>query len=294
MNRQGPTVSCASTFASSMRLLLLLLGLTVSVNAQPASIDGEFAYALLGLDPESRIVPGTVPDSLDAFFPDDALALGLLTRSVEWIDGDLTLAVARTDRAPEAVLAVYAEREVGGWALEPSRPHEEPAGGFAATPSVPGSLRFRPTGDAAPAAIVEVSAFERPKGGSYVRVAHRLAGPREDPAAWREPHLAHALPVLSAPQGATQRPTGGSGSSDHTVQRATLESDLPLHEVGDHFDAQMSAGGWAPVAVGAAADRHVSTWTRDVDGEPVTATLEAVASEPGRYALTAVVIGRDR
>lgn len=282
------------------RLLLVavLLGFVAPVVAQPATVDGELALGLLGLDDADDLHVGAMDDDLRPFLPPGAVVVGSLDRTRDldgW--GEHTTALARLDADPDTAAAAYADRTFPGRSLGGEWGHQ-PRGGFASTQGPTRAFQYYP--ETRDGTVVAVSFAPRPWGGSYVRVLrrglHRQERLPSDPVPERSPTfdaLETSLPLLTAPENTYLARTGSGGSNDDYTSEAYLAGGiigLPVEDVATHFGAQLAAAGWEPGGSAATADLATSAWTRTWEGKPLAAMFYAVRGDD-RIDLVVHVIG---
>jgi hypothetical protein len=284
-----------------MRTLLLLALCVGAASAQPAAVDGELAFALLGIDDAEALAVGTAPDSLRPLLPEGATVLGTLRRDVG-IGGRGTVTVlGRLDESPEEVAAAYARNAPDGWTSYSPERFSEPAGGFASSTSGTAGRSFQYYAGEDAERVAQVSVIGRPAGGAYVRVHQRWRHPletnphrgRAERPAWVDA-LEGSLPLLTAPEGDVQRRTGGGGGPDDDSSEADLRTDRPLAEVLTHIGGQMAEGGWTPGSHVSVGEVGTSSWVREWEGKSLAAMLYVRREAADRYALRIHVLGPDR
>ena len=279
-----------------MRLLTLcFLFAAASAAAQPEAPEAELVYAATGLNPETDVFVGTVPDGVEAFVPEDGAVLGSVARD---IFGPRTLTVVTLDAAPEVTAEALAHRHIEGWSLVEDDGRAQDETGFVSDrePSR-SSTYYSDTSDL----VVNVSILTRRQGGSYALVssytseeeAMRLrlmgSGSSERPSD-RYDLLREEMPRLTSPQGARQSFASGGGGSDHAHSAAQLASTMRLSDVIAHYDGLVEAAGWVRVGAYEGEAHAVSSWTkRSASGSPLALTVMAAQAEPGMFKLTAAV-----
>lgn len=222
---------------------------------------------------------GTLPDDLPAdLVPANARILGSMVQS----RGSTVVAVV--PEAPDQALASYrADRMAEGWEAPPMGPR----GGFVYSAStLPAALCRDETYLAAAAAPWR-------EGRTLLSItlsrdATRTPCDAEMRRAERFPLEPVALPALTAPSGAVQRPTGGSAGNDHNEAVAAVESPLGAAELSAHYLTQLEREGWSleEKVVGEDLALHRLRW-RDDEGKEWAGVLvaTAVSADPRRYDL---------
>lgn len=282
-------------------LALVCLLASGAVAAQPITLDGEFARALLGVESADGVMAGTAPEAVLPFVPDGATLLGALVRSDDGRsdDGPSVTALARLGATPEAAAEAYRERSVEGWEIRRPTMPPDPVGGFASTDAPSLRVRFVSADDERRVAHVQFQ--PRPEGGTLVSISLRDALPFETASreasgdAYRSSMdaLQATLPLLTPPEGAVQRSGGGGGSGSSYHGHATLDSDLSPEAIAAHYAALMEAEGWAPVGAMASDAYAAAAWTKEHEGDPLLASFLLSRPENGRDRMT-IVVARSR
>ena len=288
------------------RIALLVCLVTGAAAAQPATVDGELALALLNLEDGSDLVAGGAPEDLLPFLPEGATVVGSVrgsSRQGGWFgeETDLTRMIGWVSGEPDGVARAYQERSYSGRVLRDDTSALNRDGGFASVQAKP--MRFTYYPESQEGSVVHVSLRERPWGGTYVTVYQRPLVRGEAPAdgtegseplaPWTDT-LQSSLPQLVPPPGETQQTRGSMGGVDQWTSRATLSSGLALDAVADHYGRQLAEAGWVSGARAMAESAITTTWTRETDGGALAAMFYAHRSEPDHVELAITVLGPDR
>ena len=282
-----------------MRVLSLLLFVLLPATAwaQPATVDGELALGLLGVDDVNSLRTGTMPDSLRAFLPSGATVVGSLDREDDMSErgGRFVVALARIDASPEAAAEAYAGRTSPGFSAAPgSAPPKEH--GFVTTVLPTTDFSYRAdSGDA----VVTVRFAERAWGGSFVTIHRRplygfeRRGLSAGEADQQMRQVQQALPPVTAPSGTRLTNTGSGGSSDDHTDRAVLTGNVSLADLATHVGRQLAAAGWTAGGETTTGQTATSLWTR-LDGDrPLAALFFARRTGPDRTELRLHVLAAD-
>ena len=285
------------------RIALLVCLVTGAAAAQPSTVDGELAFALLNIRDADALVADDVPESIQAFLPEGATLVGSVRRPEATINGesvDGATAIAWVKETPEEAARAYSGRTYPDLSLRRYLDDDESKGGFVTTRETPTSFSYYPASQ--DGRVVHVTFRERPWGGAYVLVQRRplyrfeqISGAEASSRAdLTSPPLSGVLPRLTPPRETMQRRTGGGGSDDDLTSRATLVSDAALDVIAEHYGEQLASAGWVFGARSQTDSAVLSTWTRQLDGEALAAMFYAHRSEPDHAELAIMVLGPDR
>lgn len=224
---------------------------------QPEMIPRDLVVALLSFGQPGNVdirvaqVPEDVPPEL---VPPGSQLLGSMSQF------ENVVVVLGVSEPPDSAVSAMASRLLSsGWARPPASSRLPMRGGFVAADfansgpdGVPG---FLCRGEA----MVNLMGMYRMSGGSLLRVTYnrnaRSSGCREQPneRAFRSPYDDAPVPTLRAPAGAMMTDGTGmsSSSSGGMTMHARLSARLEPAELVAHYDSQMKAAGWTPLADGA-------------------------------------------
>lgn len=243
---------------------------------EPAVMPMELARVLFGGTAVADVLVGEVPPELGTLIPLEELGrvVGGFARSQS--NGMVILAV----EAPEddAVDAFEGLAAAHGFS-RPSEPERVP-GGFLGS----AQNRFRPwCGESVALTVTPVTMEEGP---TYLRVSYSdvREGPC-NPGMARRLHVREGavLPTLDPLPGARVR-MGGTGSSPTSVEAAsTIESDLEISAVADHYARQLEEAGWTPAGETDGPGVVVHRFTLEEDGEPWVGLLAVWRMAPDRH-----------
>ncbi|MFC1465021.1 MAG: hypothetical protein ACFLMY_09245 [Candidatus Brachytrichaceae bacterium NZ_4S206] len=95
------------------------------------------------------------------------------------------------------------------------------------------------------------------------------------------------LPALVMPEGAKQFPMGGGGTGTTYSQAASIETELGVQALREHYDAQLRAAGWQAQESGGDDRVAWSTWAfKNRRGQPqqgMLFVLQQDASKPDKF-----------
>ncbi len=188
-----------------------------------------------------RLIVGALPDTLpvDVPLPDGCRVVGSMVRGRREIS-----IVLDSDQPAEQVLGFYRERlTAAGWRV-PTLPGH---GGF--TSGFMDRRAIYCWGSRGPALYV----YARPLSGGPTDVRLDLhLDARHSPCGQRfmGPEMENLIPFLSPPTGGRQSPEGGGGGGDSWRSYATLETDLDLAAVAEHYARQLEQAGWTRMGAG--------------------------------------------
>ena len=272
---------------------------TGAAAAQPATVDGELAFALLDLEDASDFVAGGAPEDLLKFLPDGATVVGSVHQGGRFgEEAGLTRMVGWVSEEPDVVARAYQGRSYSGLVLRDDTFGMSRDGGFVSVRAEPMSFTYHP--ESQEGSVAHVSFRERPWGGTYVTVSQRplgrgeaATGETEDSgrlAPWTST-LQSSLPQLVPPPGETQQTSGSMGGRDQWTSRAALSSDLALGALADHYGRQLAEAGWVSGARAMAESAITSIWTRETDGVALAAMFYAHRGETDHVELAITVLG---
>ncbi|CAN5797401.1 hypothetical protein BH23ACT11_BH23ACT11_24050 [soil metagenome] len=229
---------------------------------------------------------GQLPDALtvDIPIPPEAEVVGSMER-IEFEGDRMVEVVLDVSEPTEQFLVAYKEQAARlGW-TEPRRPRR--GGGFDFSPDE--DKMFLCHGDRGPALFVNIN---RPYKGDEEPADVRLRlmiDDRHSPCAPDpyEDDFERHIPRLRPPPGARQSPGGGGGGPDEAQSNATLEADLEVSAVGEHYAGELAAAGWSGTGRGHSGPQAWSTWSftdeRDQSWRGVFTALQLPDS--GKYLL---------
>lgn len=216
-------------------------------------------------DPHSEheaptLYAGRLPESLtmDIPIPSGSEIVGSVERLE--LEGERSVEVVLDFHGhTEGFLDSYKELAVdAGWNEPPRR---EPEGGFAFGPATDSLLLCR--GERGPALFVDISRpYKDDKHPADVRLRlllDDLHSPCE-PEPYEDDFERH-IPQLVPPPDARQYPGGGGGGPNDAESHATLETELEVAVVGEHYARELTAAGWMRVEEGSSGPQAWSTWT---------------------------------
>ena len=231
--------------------------------------------------PESvQLYPGTLPHGLDDLpLPPDARIVGGMTSPQS------TLGLLQASASREAALDFFRAALPGaGWiAHDFSMMHRFEGGGFVGV-TLHGRLVY--SRNEISELIVEV--YDLPGGGTEMRLERQPIGAsRPKPLQQTVAPDSALLPYLLPPKYGEQQ--GGSTSNGPTSARyaATLQADLDLLAVLDHYAHQLEAHGWSATIQAQDGALGWRTATRDFGGQHWELLLYAMRrpDQPGSYML---------
>lgn len=201
-----------------------------------------------------------LPDTLgvDIPIPPEAKVVGSMERE-EFEAGRMVEVVLDIPQSTEWFLDSYKELAAdAGW-IEPEKPDRD--GGFEFGPEADRLLLCR--GDRGPALFVNVNRpYEGVEQPADVRL-RLLIGDRYSPCT-PEPYdndFERHIPRLRPPPGTRQFPGGGGGGPDEAHSDATLNADLEVSAVGEHYAGELDKAGWLSTGEGHSGPQAWSTWT---------------------------------
>ena len=211
-------------------------------------------------DKEPTLHVGRLPDTLDTDVPvpPEVEVVGSMERE-EFDAGRMIEVVLDVPQSTERFLDSYKELAAGtGWE-EPEKPDRD--GGFEFGPEEDRLLLCRD--DRGPVLFVNVN---RPHKGDEQPADVRLRlliGDRYSPCT-PEPYdddFERHIPRLRPPPGTRQFPGGGGGGPDEAHSDATLNADLEVSAVGEHYAGELGKAGWSRTGEGYSGPQAWSTWT---------------------------------
>lgn len=216
---------------------------------------------------QPRLFVGALPEHfpLEVPIPGQTLVLGTLARSEEHVE-----IVLESELAQDECMAFYrAEFTSRGWQVLDHLGH---MGGFTHDGIGPHNFLIFCQGE--DGASVTLNIVQLENMGTDIRL-HVNLGHEGNPCGQRRQMRRHMMPrhdlipPLSPPAGAQQHPSGASGSDDEWYSNALLKTELALDVLEQHYNAQLSKGGWTQLATGASGPVAWSTWTfRDEEQQP--------------------------
>lgn len=265
--------SIPAVFTRSMRsrwsllvVVALALALTSPTDAQVVSERGDpqemiprdLVVALLSFGQPGNVdirvakVPDDVPPE---FIPPGTQLLGSMAQF------ENVVIVLGVKEPPDSAVSAMASRlQSSGWTNPPSAAARMPMrGGFVGADFASGGPGGLPGYLCRGEAMVNLMGMYRMSGGSLLRVTYsrnaRNSACREQPneRAFRSPYDDAPIPTLRAPAGAMMTDGTGmsSSSSGGVTMHARLSARLKPAELVAHYDSQLKAAGWTPLADGA-------------------------------------------
>lgn len=271
------SISCSVTFTL---ILLIAVPWPGAAQADPRQIPMELALALVGgQGRDTRIFVGPVPSEVEESIP-----LGPVERVVGGLVRESSgTVIVQVAGSPEEALPAYFEHLEGlGW-TRPRMPLGR-SGGFQPTVrmlrqvtwcgerySLSGtSMSFDST------TYLRLNYVRREPGRGVCDLPETRMVPRRDPFGSLD------FPELEPPPGAVVRPGGGGASSNGIEMETTIETELGIEALFEHYARQLAAAGW--VRQGRAADDGVAIgrWiATDAEGASVVGTMGICALMDG-------------
>ena len=251
--------------AQLLRLAQRLLTTSVAYDQAPESV---------------QLYPGTLTHGLDDLpLPPDARIVGGMTSPLG------TLGLLQTGDTVEATLDLFRDAlPAAGWiAHDLSLGNRFQEGGFAHRGS---DTRLAYGLDQQTELTIDV--YELPGGGIEARMERQPVG-----ASRRRPIQSPAtagsslLPYLLPPESGEQQGAGGTSGPMSVSYHATLQSEIDLPAVLNHYARQLEAHGWSATTQGQDGALGWRTATRDFGGQHFELLLHAIRrpDQPGTYML---------
>ena len=251
--------------AQLLRLAQRLLTISVAYDQAPESV---------------QLYPGTLPHGLDELpLPPDARIVGGMTSPLN------TFGILETSASIEDTLDFFRNAlPTTGWtAHDLSLGNRFQEGGFAHRGS---DTRLAYGREEQTELTIEVC--ELPSGGTEARLERQLVG-----ASRRRPIQSPAtagsalLPYLLPPKSGEQQGGGGTSGPISVSYRATLQANLDLPAVLDHYARQLEVHGWSAAAHAQDGALGWRTATRDFGGQHWEMLLHAIRrpDQRGTYML---------
>ncbi|HEX6053291.1 MAG TPA: hypothetical protein VFZ21_28680 [Gemmatimonadaceae bacterium] len=262
-----PAVPTRSKRPRSSLLIVVALALTLAspTRAQIVSERGnpqemiprDLVVALLSFGQPGNvdIRVGKVPEDIPPeFIPPGADLIGSMSQF------ENVVVVLGVSEPPDSAVGVMATRLVSsGWTKPPSIAARMPMrAGFVSADFAGAGTDGLPSYLCRGEAMVNLSAMYRMSGGSLLKVNYSRSSrnpvcrEQQGERAFRSPYDDAPIPTLRAPAGTMM--TGGSGmssSSDGVSMHARVSGRLKPVDLVAHYDTQMKAAGWTPLADGA-------------------------------------------
>lgn len=274
----------------ALGLLITALALALPVSAEqdratPAVVEQvpmEVVLRLLDLEPTDRLTLGRIPEELASQIALPADVEVIATISSRSDEAPYDRVKGNSSLPPQELLQALADSlATRGWSPQ-STNGAEVTSGFANASGSRDWRAFCGPGDAS----VKIFVVEKSEdvGTTSFRLFHspaRDGAPCEERPAYSyrpvEPQWsADLVPVLEPPEGAGSTSAGSSGSDEHRVIEALVETDLSPDLLVNHYGGQLVAAEWAvgqTVALSKLAAAEVSAQT--LDGVPVSGFLLA-------------------
>lgn len=282
-----------SVFCHAILTVMLLHTVPVSGVGQVAStqeVPMDLVVALL--DGERRgtnVFVGAVPAEAEVPIP-----LG----EVERVVGGLvrgsggTVVVEVAGDGPKALANYFEHLQTRGWARPSSRPSER--GGFQTT------SRYAQNVWCGEGYWIQGSSMNF-DARIYLRISYTkrepgrsLCDPPEASAPSRlDAYGDLAFPPLEPPVVAIVQSGGGGGSSHGIRMEATIESDLGIEVIFEHYARQLTAAGWVPRGQAIGEGLAVGRWeARGAEGDPVVGTMSVWVMMDGQPFLASLRLDR--
>ena len=193
---------------------------------------------------EPEVLIGELPAdlSIEIPVPEDAKMIGSVTRFADYEYIEMFLDVPRE---PDEAMAFYRDQLTErGW-VEFEAPYSHGGGFSPANLSMP--VIFCRDENSGPSISVLAYSLEN-NGDCGVRLTLD-SNLRSSYCSMKDECRPHSfyedvLPSLQAPEGAVIRGSGGGGGGDSWHSDATIETELGLKEIREHFENQLEEAGW--------------------------------------------------
>lgn len=233
--------------------------------------------------PPPELFVGRIPTPFpaDLPIPEGARVIGGIARG----DWAAELAVDVTQSPDDAIAFVEAKLTAAGWQT-PTLAYE--AGGFVVAPYRTKTFCLSEDGPA-----IFVTARKLATGTTDLR--YMLQTFKDQPSnvytACKQPPSPYIwpmeLPALVKPEGAKQFSMGGGGTENTYSQAVSIETELSVQALREHYDAQLREAGWQAQERGGDNRAAGSTWTfTDRRGQPqqgMLFVLQQDASKPEKF-----------